>query len=76
MDTGKRYPEFENIVKLNGDVKKKTTTCDGEKNWGVTVKKTLSFDLDIQNVVNKANQVIGLIKRIFVYLNKDLSIKL
>ena len=34
---------------------------------GITFDKMLSFDLHSQNVINDANQLIGLIKRVFLY---------
>ena len=55
-------------LKLNDE--QKINTCDEEKDLGITFDKMLSFDLQIQNVINKANQKIGLIKRMFTYLNR------
>ena len=33
-------------------------TCNEEKDLGITLGKMLSFDLHIQNVINKGNQMI------------------
>ena len=58
------------------DDEQKINTCDEEKDLGITCNKMLSFDLRIQNVTNKAKQMIGLIKRTFTYLNKVMFIKM
>ena len=52
----------------------KTTTCD--KDIGVTFTDNLNFDKHIDNVVKKANQVTGLIKRTFSYMDTDMFKKL
>ena len=69
MHIGKRNPEVEYTMKLNDD-EQKINTCDEEKDLVVTFDK-MSFDLHIQIIFNKANQMIGLIKRTFTYLSKD-----
>ena len=71
----KKNLDVEYTTKLNDD-EQKINTCDEEKDLGITCNKMLSFDLRIQNVTNKAKQMIGLIKRTFTYLNKDMFIKL
>ena len=40
-----------------------------EKDVGVTINNKLSFDKDITEKVNKANSIIGVIRRTFEYLN-------
>ena len=62
-------------MKLGKDVQK-TSVCETEKDLGVTFDKDLSFDPHIDRVVNKANQMIGIIKRTFSYLDKDTFLKL
>ena len=52
------------------------TVCEFEKDLGVTFDKDFAFDRHIQNCTNKANQVIGLIKRTFVNIDRDIFIKL
>jgi len=54
----------------------KITTCDEEKDLGVVFDRNLSFDTHIQNSINKANKMIGLIKRTFTYLDRDTFLKL
>ena len=50
--------------------------CEEEKDLGVTFEPQLSFDTHINKIINKANQMIGLIKRTFIHLNKDILLKL
>ena len=42
-----------------------------EKDIGVIIDNKLSFDLRIAEKVNKANSVVGAIRRSFEYLDKD-----
>ena len=44
-------------------------TVDPEKDAGVTIDSNLSFANHIKNQVNKANQIVGLTRRSFVYLD-------
>ena len=44
---------------------------EDEKDLGVIFDKHLSFDFHIQKCINKANQMIGLMKRTFSYLDRD-----
>ena len=50
--------------------------CREEKDLGVTFDRTMLFDSHIQKSINKANQMIGLIKRTFCYLTSDIFVKL
>jgi hypothetical protein len=45
---------------------------DGEKDIGVFVDENLSFNKHIQNQVNKANSIMGLIRRTYTYLPRTL----
>ena len=47
-----------------------------EKDLGVTFDKQFTFDAHIQRVVNKANQMLGIIKRSFRYLDRDVFLRL
>ena len=49
---------------------------ENEKDIGVTFSTKLDFDLHINNIVNKANQMTGLIKRSFTYIDKDVFLTL
>jgi hypothetical protein len=44
---------------------------DGEKDIGVLVDENLSFNKHIQNQVNKANSIMGLIRRTYTYLDEQ-----
>lgn len=59
------HPYFMNI---NGNVNTLSTIIQ-EKDLGVVVDSSLSFDLHVQEVVKKANKILGLIKRTFKYLD-------
>ena len=75
LRVGKNNPERDYNVKMKG-VNRPLQKCEEEKDLGVIFDKDLSFDTHIQKSINKANQMIGLIKRTFSYLNKDTFLKL
>ena len=50
--------------------------CDEEKDLGVMFDRQLLFDSHIENAINKANRTLGVIKRTFSYLDKDIFLKL
>ena len=49
---------------------------DSEKDLGVTFESTLRFDKHISNCVNKANRMLGLIKRSFSFMDKEMFLPL
>ena len=49
---------------------------DEEKDLGIKFSNTLKFDSHISMAVNKANQIVGLIKRSFNYMDKAMFLKL
>lgn len=51
-------------------------TAETEKDLGIHFTSTLNFDLHINQAVNKANKITGLIKRNFSYMDKDLFLQL
>ena len=51
--------------------KVKLEQSDGEKDIGVLVYETLSFNKHIQNQVNKANSIMGLIRRTYTHLDEQ-----
>jgi hypothetical protein len=75
MHIGRKNPGFDYVMKIKDDVQK-LNVCHEEKDVGVTFDCQLSFDPHIQRVVSKANQMLGLIKRSFTYLDKDTFLKL
>ncbi len=75
MYIGKNNPETKYNMKLD-TANTQIISCNAEKDLGVTFDKNLNFDQHINNIVNKANQVLGVIKRTFTYLDRDVFIKL
>jgi len=67
---GKKYPKHVYTMKLNQTVKQ-INVCMEKKDLGVTFDIDLSFDKHIHNCVNKANRMMGLIKRTFSHMDKD-----
>ena len=51
-------------------------TCEHETDLGVTFDTHLNFNKHIELAIGKANRMLGLIRRTFNYLNKDVFIKL
>ena len=49
----------------------KLEQSDGEKDIGVLVDVTISFRTHIQNQINKANSIMGLIRRTYTYLDEQ-----
>ena len=47
-----------------------------EKDIGVTFDSALSFDVHVTNVTNKANLMIGLVKRSFTFMNNEIFTRL
>ena len=62
------YMDPESTLELNG--------TDSEKDIGVTFSNNLKFDKHINNIISKANQMTGIIKRSFEYMDKDMFVKL
>ena len=62
-------------MKLNGQ-NQPIGKCSEEKDLLVIFDGTMTFDTHIQKAINKANQMIGIIKRTFVHLDKDVFTKL
>ena len=50
--------------------------CSEEKDLGITFDPSLKFNIHINNIINKANQVLGIIRRNFNYLMATDLIKL
>jgi len=75
LHLGTGNPCFTYTMKTD-NVTSQIVTCDEEKDLGVTFDKSLSFDPHIQSSINKANKMIGLIKRTFTYMDRDTFLKL
>ena len=50
--------------------------CQEERDLGVLFDQQLKFDRHIQSAINKANKMLGIIKRSFSYLDSDMLIRL
>ena len=50
--------------------------CSSEKDLGITFDESMKFDIHINTIIKKAHQMLGLIKRTFSYLRKDIFLKL
>ena len=46
-------------------------TLTSEKELGITFQHDMKFDIHINNIVNKANRLLGLVKRTFSYMDKN-----
>jgi hypothetical protein len=55
-------------IKMNGLTLKEVKET---KDLGVTFESSLSFNLHISTICNKANRVMGMIRRTFTYLDKE-----
>ena len=75
MHYGKTNPNQNYFMGANNQ-KIEINESKEEKDLGVNFDPQLSFDAHINKIINKANQRIGLIKRTFTYLNKDILLKL
>ena len=70
MHIGKDNPRFEYEMSDNNGNIKVLKSVDCEKNLGVYLQDNLKFDKHISLTVNRANRLIGLIKRAFHTLKK------
>ena len=73
--TRKRQPEarpYPMKKKVDGvEVDHVLSKVDSEKDLGIKVDAKLSFEQHINDKVNKANQMMGLVRRSFIYLDKE-----
>ena len=71
----KKNPKHEYYMKIENE-KQKLETCTEEKDLGITFDENLRFDIHIDNITKKANQMLGIIKRTFSFINKEIFTKL
>ncbi|RUM41879.1 MAG: hypothetical protein DSY80_08180 [Desulfocapsa sp.] len=73
--TRRKDPEARPYVMMKkvdgGDVEHILSKVDNEKDLGIRVDAKLSFEQHISDKINKANQMMGLVRRSFIYLDKD-----
>ena len=74
LHIGTNNPKFDYY--MDNDMSIKLKEVSSEKDVGVTFSDNLKFDIHINNIVNKANQMVGIIKRSFTYLDKDMFLLL
>ena len=75
LHMGYKNPKNNYEIKLGNNVQK-IYECKEEKDLGVTFDQRLSFEAHVNRVVNKANQILGMIKRSFSYRDKDTFVRL
>ena len=71
LHIGYNNPRYKYILK-SGEDESVLNICSEEKDLGVIFDGKLSFDAHIQNYISKANRILGIIKRSFSYLDKEL----
>ena len=71
MHIGKDNPRFEYEMTDRDGNTKVLKSVELEKDLGVHVQENLKFDKHISLTVNKANRLVGLIKRAFSYLDEE-----
>ena len=71
MHIGKDNPRFEYEITDRDGNTKVLKSVELEKDLGVHVQENLKFDKHISLTVNKANRLVGLIKRAFSYLDEE-----
>ena len=69
MHFGNKNPKRDYFFTL-GENKVKIPDCNEEKDLGIIFDCNLKFDLHINSIVNKANCMIGLIRRNFKFIDK------
>ena len=71
LHLGDKNPRHEYFI---GDASNRTklNVTNLEKDLGVHIDSELSFDKHVSTIVNKANSIVGLIRRSFSYLDGPL----
>ena len=70
LHVGKKNPR-QNYFMMTGHDKVKIDHTIEEKDLGVTFDSDLNFDRHINNVIAKANKMLGIIRRSFTYLDNE-----
>ena len=71
MRLGTGHPDFTYTMQEDNGGQIELGQADSEKDLGVTCDQKLKFRQHIDTQVAKANRMVGLIRRSFVYLDKD-----
>ena len=72
---GSKNPKYTYKIESNNN-SHDIATASEEKDLGVVFDSTLKFDIHINNIVTKANQTLGIIKRNFNYFDNDVFLQL
>ena len=75
LHIGKNNPQHDYYFTTE-EGRKYIPKCTEEKDLGVTFDKSLKFDVHIDNIVKKANSMIGLVKRNFSFIDIDIFLHL
>ena len=70
LHIGKKNPEITYSM-VNNETPQEVTTCEEEKDLGVTFDKKLDFSSHIDKAINTAKRVLSMTKRAFKHLDKD-----
>ena len=54
-------------MKINEGECRSIANCNEIKGLGITFGKSFSFDVNFQSCINKANKMIGIVKRTFYF---------
>ena len=67
MRIGRKNEEADYKMKVNEDEYRSIAKCNEEKDLSIIFDKSFSFDVHIQSCINKANKMIGIMKRSFTF---------
>ena len=72
MHIGRENEQADYKMKVNEDEYRSIAICNEEKDIGVIFDTSFSFDVHIKSCINKANKMMGIIKRTFTFLDKGI----
>ena len=72
IHTGKGNQAFTYQMKDKNENIYELITVTSEKGLGITFQHDKNFDIHINNIVNKANRLLGLVKRTFSYMDRNI----
>ncbi len=75
MHIGKETEEFQYTMKTDGN-SLNLEYVEEEKDLGVVIDNSLSFEQHCDAAINKANRILGVIRRSFKYLDRDVMLTL
>ncbi len=75
MHIGKEIEQFQYTMTANGNSVPLEYT-DTEKDLGVIIDNSLSFEQHCETAINKANRILGVIRRSFKYIDKEVLLSL